>query len=243
MKLKGLMLSLGLALFAVAASAEPSDPFEPFNRAMFTVNRSLLENVINPSIDYLAPRVPERVVTAAGNVYANFTEIEFVLNGILVGDAQAVAVSTTRFIMNSTLGIGGLFDWASQLGLERTERDFIESLCQTGLPPGPYTVFPLVGPANLYSATALTLGIAVEVYLLSFISTTLAIADLIVIDIGGTASALRYMRDLPFGTDQDPYVVQRTDHMDYVEASCGAQTTEEMAFVEDAKASDASLGN
>lgn len=219
-KICKIYLSLILMVFTGTIQAGIADPFEAFNRAMFGFNRSVLENVIEPSIAILEPNLPAIVVTAASNVYSNFTEIEFVLNGLLVGDPQAVAISTGRFAVNSTLGLAGLMDVASYWGLVRTERDFIESICQTGMPPGPYVVFPLVGPANLYSAAALASAVAVEVYLLSFISTTLAMADFILIDVGGTASALRYMRELPLDTAQDPYAMQRSDHLNYVNRVC-----------------------
>jgi len=204
----------------IPAQSTTSDPLESFNRVMFNFNHSFLEYVVNPTTDLLGSRLPESVINAGQNIYSNFTEIEFLLNGILVGDPQAAAISTGRFVVNATLGIGGIFDVASSLGMNRIERDFTGSICQTGLAPGPYIVFPLVGPANLYSAAVLATGIAIEVYLLSFISTTLALADFLLIDIGGTASALRYMRDLPFNTDADPYLVQRTEHLEYVRSSC-----------------------
>lgn len=200
------------------------DPLESFNRSMFSFNKTVLEYVVEPSVAFLQPILPNAVINAAGNVYSNFTEIEFVLNGILVGDPQAIAASTGRFMVNSTIGIGGLFDVAGYFGLERVERDFVESVCKTGLPPGPYIVFPLIGPANLYSAAALAGGVATEVYLLSFISTTLAVADFVLIDIGGTASSLRYMRELPLNTDADSYAIQRTEHLAYVNKACGITT-------------------
>lgn len=218
----GLMLMLLSTPVAATEKSIHPDPFESFNRAMFNFNRGMLEYAINPSIDFLGPRLPDAVITAAHNVYSNFTEIEFILNGLLVGDPKAAAISTGRFAINLTLGVGGIFDVAGYFGLKRVERDFIASLCQTGLPPGPYIVLPLVGPANLYSATTLATGVAIEVYFLSFISSTLALVDFILIDIGGTAASLRYMRNLPFGTKEDPYLVQRNEHIIYVQESCTA---------------------
>ncbi len=220
MNWKSLLLMLALFAVSAGARAETVDPFEPFNRTMFGFNRALLETVVNPGIEYFGPRLPNGLIESVTNVYSNLTEIEFFLNGLLVGDFGAAGASAARFVINSTLGLGGLFDPAGHMGIERTERDFIESICQTGLPPGPYTVFPFVGPANLNTAIALVTIIAVEVYLISLISTTLAVIDLIIIDIAGTASALRYMRNLPFDTADDPYLVQREDHMTYVRSAC-----------------------
>lgn len=225
MILRGLLLGLVLCVASVGAYAEASDPFEPFNRTIFAFNRGLLEDVVDPGIEHLGPHIPRGLLESLSNIYSNLTEIEFFLNGLLVGDFSAAGVSALRFAMNSTLGLGGLYDFAGQAGLERTERDFIESICQTGLPPGPYIVFPMVGPANLNSAVALVAIIALEVYLISLISTTLAVIDLIIIDIAGTASALRYMRDLPLDTAADPYLVQREDHLSYVRQACDAVDT------------------
>lgn len=223
MNLKNFIM-IGICLTAQIAFAQ--DPFESFNRLMFDFNRSFLEKVVEPSIEFVSPHIPESVLNAGKNIYANFTEVEFLLNGLLVGDAKAAGVAAGRFATNFTLGIGGIFDVAQYIGLERKETNFIESVCQTGLAPGPYVVFPLVGPGNLYSGTALVAGIAIEVYLLSFISTALALADFIIIDVAGTASSLRFMRDLPFNTQEDPYVVQKNDHLKYVESAC--QTEEKL---------------
>ncbi|CAK0772999.1 phospholipid-binding lipoprotein MlaA [Gammaproteobacteria bacterium] len=220
MKLKNIIVILAFIAFSVPVSAATGDPFESFNRAIFSFNRSFLEHVVEPSVNFISPRLPESVITAGKNIYSNFTEIEFLLNGLLVGDPKVAAISAGRFVTNFTLGLGGIFDVAKHFGLNRVESNFIESLCQTGLAPGPYVVFPLVGPGNLYSGTALVAGIAAEVYLLSFISTTLALADFLIIDVAGTASSLRYMRDLPLDAKEDPYLVQKTDHLKYVRRTC-----------------------
>ncbi len=121
-------------------------------------------------------------------------------------------------MINSTVGIAGLFDVATPLGLARQTGDFGEAMCAAGVPPGPYVVLPLVGPANVNSAGLLAGGVAVEVYLLSFISTTLAFADFVFIDVGGSAAALRYATDIPPGADG--YSVQRGEYEGYIKAAC-----------------------
>lgn len=196
------------------------DPLERFNRLMFGFNQAVLSNVINPTADYLGQRLPSPVITGFGNAYSNLTEIEFILNNILTGAPLAAATSVSRFAINSTLGIVGLFDVASSIGLKRTELDFIESLCQTGVPPGPYLVLPLVGSTNLYSAGTLASAVALEVYGLSFISMALATADFIIIDLGGSAATLRYINTVPVAHGQDPYVALRSDHHKYVQNAC-----------------------
>lgn len=208
-------------VFMPFSASAADDPLETFNRAMFEFNKGLLANVINPTVEYLGPRTPQPVKTALGNAYSNLTEIEFILNGALRRDLGEMAVPAKRFAINSTLGVAGIFDIAKEFGIERHESDFVESLCKLGVPPGPYLVLPLVGSANLNSAALLSGAIALEVYALSFISTPLATADFIIIDMGGTAAALRYMNTMPDARNPDPYQALRADHMTYVSRGCG----------------------
>lgn len=224
----GVCLAVAPGLGQAAAPTAPQtqtdpaaayDPLEPINRAMFSFNRAFLDYVINPAVAYVGPKTPKSVQTSLYNMYSNLTEVEFLLNGLLRADLGAAATSIGRFAVNSTVGLAGVFDVATSMGMKRQASDYGASLCQTGLPAGPYLVLPLVGPTNAVAAPALVAGVALEVYALSFISTTLAMADFIVIDIGGSASALRYMNDLPAG--DDGYVVQRADYQQYIQAGCG----------------------
>ncbi len=213
------IVCLGLAVCGPAWSSD-DDPFEPFNRVMYDFNYGLMNDVILPFGTFWERRLPDRVVHGLGNVYNNLIEIEFVLNNILVGDARGVGISVSRFILNSTVGLFGFFEVADSLGLYRVKRDFGASLCAAGLPAGPYLVLPLIGATNTVAAPTLVLGIALEVYLLSLISTTLAAIDLIIIDIGGSASALRYATSFPDAGGADPYVLLREDYLAYIREAC-----------------------
>ena len=203
---------------AASVEAAPGDPLEPFNRAMYGFNKGVVDYVINPAVDAVAPYTPTPVVTGLGNAYNNLTEVEYVLNGALRRDPGMIATSAGRFVINSTVGIAGLFDVATPLGLVRQKGDFGEAMCAAGVPPGPYVVLPLVGPANVTSAGLLAGGVAVEVYLLSFISMALATADFLVIDTGGSAASLRYATDIPPGSDG--YSVQRKEYDGYIKSAC-----------------------
>jgi phospholipid-binding lipoprotein MlaA len=217
----GPTLALAVALAGLPTVARAADdPLEPFNRAMFAVNKGLVDWVVEPAVTHVGPWIPAPVATGLKNAYANLTEVEMVLDNALQGKPADVAVSAARFGVNSTLGIGGLFDVATRLGLDRREANYGVSLCRTGLKPGSYLVLPFVGPTNTVGAVALSVGVALEVYALSYISTTLATADFIVIDLGGSASALRHAKDVPHeGTDL--YAVQREDYLRYIEQGCG----------------------
>ncbi len=98
-------------------------------------------------------------------------------------------------------------------------RPVIESLCSAGLDPGTFIVLPAVGPASLYPAVMLTGFFAVEWYALSFISSTLATADLVV-DLSASAASLRHTREVPGEQHPDPYVVQREEFRQYLETHC-----------------------
>jgi phospholipid-binding lipoprotein MlaA len=217
-RLAGGALAAALALTSPAAHAF-SDPLEPLNRAMFAFNRAVLDYVVNPVVQNVGPSIPKSAQTGLYNMYSNLTEVEFLLNGLLRADLPAAATSVGRFAVNSTLGVAGVFDVATSMGMKRQTSDYGGSLCQTGLPPGPYLVLPLVGATNAVAAPLLVAGVALEVYALSFISTTLAMADFIIIDIGGSASALRYMNSIPPGGDG--YVVQRAEYQTYIQRHCG----------------------
>jgi phospholipid-binding lipoprotein MlaA len=217
-RLAGGALAAALALTSPAAHAF-SDPLEPLNRAMFAFNRAVVDYVVNPVVQNVGPSIPKSAQTGLYNMYANLTEVEFLLNGLLRADLPAAATSVGRFAVNSTLGLAGVFDVATSMGMKRQTSDYGGSLCQTGLPPGPYLVLPLVGATNAVAAPLLVAGVALEVYALSFISTTLAMADFIIIDVGGSASALRYMNSIPPGGDG--YAVQRAEYQTYIQRHCG----------------------
>ena len=206
------------AVPAASPEVASGDALEAFNRAMYGFNKGVVDYVINPTVDAVAPYTPAPVVTGLGNAYNNLTEIEYVLNGALRRDLPMAATAAGRFVVNSTVGIAGLFDVATPLGLARQKGDFGESMCAAGVPAGPYVVLPLVGPANVTSAGLLAGGVAVEVYLLSFISMALATADFLVINVGGSAASLRYATDIPPGADG--YSVQRNEYDHYIRSAC-----------------------
>ncbi|CAA7616314.1 VacJ protein [Candidatus Terasakiella magnetica] len=206
-------------LAAPTAAMAADDPLEPFNRTMFDFNRALVLKVVAPTTDYLGPRTPNAVKTSLQNAYNNLTEVEFIINGALRRDLKGIAVPTGRFAINSTLGVAGLFDVATRMGLERQETDFIESLCQTGLPPGPYLVLPLVGSANMNSTGLIAGGVVIEAYALSFISPTLVAIDLIT-DLGVAAAGLRYTKTAAEADGLDPYQALREDHNAYLARGC-----------------------
>ena len=219
-----------LAAPGVAQAAE--DPLETFNRAMFDFNRVLVLDVVGPTMDNVGPYVPDAVQTGLLNAYHNLTEIEFIINGALRRDLHGMAVPTGRFLVNSTIGVAGLFDVATPMGLERQESDFIESACQVGVPPGNYLVLPLVGPASLNYALLIAGGAAIQIYAFSQVSYALVAFD-VVTDLGVAAGGLRYSTTAAEAGGDDPYVSLRDQHQAYVVKGCAPQAPETTAKAEE----------
>ena len=195
------------------------DPNESINRSMFGANVWLVNYVINPTADFLGRVLPDLAKTASHNLYENLVEPEFIVTNVFIGNYPAALVSTKRFLLNTTVGVVGLWDPAQKLGYQRTETEFTESLCVAGLDPGNFVVLPVVGPASSHSAMLLTGFFAVEWYLLAHLSPTLATVDLVV-DISASAASLRYARDVPSSDTRDPYWTQRANYQNYLWPRC-----------------------
>ena len=218
-----LTLATALSLGAAPSRAQ-ADPLESFNRAMFEFNNQVVDHVIEPLSGALQVWVPPSVRQAGVNVYSNLTEPEFIVTNLFSGNHDDAGVSAGRFAINTTLGLGGLFDPATQFGLVRRETEFGESLCAMGVPAQPFVVLPLIGATNVWSAGLLTGFFAVEWYALSLISTLLATADLVV-DISASAASLRHAADPVDEKAHDPYAMQRADYFRYIEKGCGVGAT------------------
>ncbi len=124
------------------------DPYEGFNRKMFIFNDALDTYVADPISDAYAWVTPQLVQTGVSNFFSNLNGINVFLNDFLQGKGAQGAEDTGRFLVNSTIGLLGLFDVAAELGLEKHEEDFAQTLAVWGVPQGPYLVLPLLGPST-----------------------------------------------------------------------------------------------
>ena len=137
-----------LPLFAASVPLK-ADPLEPFNRGVFGLNSSIGAQLEGASSSDLAATVADPLVAVIGNVSGNLHEPLNFTNALLQGRECAAGVSLRRFLMNSTLGIGGIFDVAATKGgLAAYRTDFGETLGVWGVPSGPYLVLPALGPTN-----------------------------------------------------------------------------------------------
>ncbi len=147
-----------LWVFALPAAAidpfqddDNPDPFEDVNRLVFAFNDSLDQMILKPvakGYQRVTPDVAERGI---GNFFANLSEFNSAVNSLLQGKPDAFFASGGRFLVNSTLGIAGLFDVATPMGMESRETDLGETLAVWGVPRGPYLMVPFFGPRTVRS--------------------------------------------------------------------------------------------
>lgn len=149
-KLRHLVLALLFAAVAggCATSNTPSDPLEGVNRAVFSFNEGFDKVLLKPVATGYKTVVPEPARQCVGNVFSNINDIFVSINSLLQGKVGDAVSDACRVLVNTTVGIGGCFDVASKMGLEKHNRDFGQTLGKWGFTPGPYLVIPFLGPSN-----------------------------------------------------------------------------------------------
>ena len=129
------------------------DPWEPFNRKMFAFNDTLDRWVLKPVATGYAFVMPEFAQTGVSNFIANIYGFNSFYNSLLQGEFKGAMQSGGRFLINSTLGIAGLFDVATPMGLRPFNADFGQTLAVWGVSSGPFVMMPVIGPRTLRSTT------------------------------------------------------------------------------------------
>lgn len=136
-------------LTGCATSGNPRDPVEGFNRAVFSFNEGVDKAVIKPVAQGYEAAVPLPARTGVSNFFANLQDLWIGLNNLLQGKPKQALSDVGRFAMNSTVGILGLFDVASEAGLEKHDEDFGQTLGRWGVGDGAYLVLPIIGPRTV----------------------------------------------------------------------------------------------
>lgn len=132
------------------ALMEVYDPWEPMNRGLYKFNADLDKGVILPVTDAYKAVTPPQVRTGVKNVIQNLNEVPTFVNCVLQGKIEKSAITTGRFLINTTFGVLGLFDLASDSeSLKRQDEDFGQTFGVWGFGNGPYFVMPIMGPSNL----------------------------------------------------------------------------------------------
>lgn len=144
-----------MALLSGCAStnAPPADPLEGLNRGTYAFNDALDRAVLKPVAKGYQAITPQFVRSGVSNAFMNLGEVATAFNSLLQGNAGNAASDVGRFLVNSTLGVLGLFDVATPMGLEKHNEDFGQTLGKWGVGSGPYLVLPLMGPSTLRDAS------------------------------------------------------------------------------------------
>jgi phospholipid-binding lipoprotein MlaA len=133
---------------AVAAFEEANDPLEPFNRYMFELNYAFDETLGKAFAGWYYVALPDFAQDGVRNAVRNLRTPVVLVNDLLQGETERAGVTFGRFLVNSTIGLGGLIDVAEHMGLEYHDEDFGQTLAVAGVGEGPYLVLPLMGPSN-----------------------------------------------------------------------------------------------
>jgi phospholipid-binding lipoprotein MlaA len=154
------LLRIAGALFAAALLAgcatgkDPRDPFESVNRGIYRFNDRLDTVVLQPTARAYQRVLPQFVRQSVSNAFSNVNDVRVGLNNALQGKFALAYGDFGRVMMNSTLGVLGLFDIASEAGVERHQEDFGQTLGKWGVRDGPFIMLPLFGPSTLRDTAA-----------------------------------------------------------------------------------------
>lgn len=147
---------------ATSEFKQVNDPAEPTNRAVFAFNQVLDKGVLKPAAGMYRDLMPPAVRTGVHNALDNLRSPVVFLNDLLQGDMDRAGVTFMRFLINSTVGVGGLGDPASDWGYTYHNEDFGQTLAKWGVDEGPYVMLPVFGPSNPRDAVGLVVDFLVD---------------------------------------------------------------------------------
>ena len=219
-----LILLLSFPIFG----EEIDDPFEDLNRDIFIFNEKLDEKLLKPAALTYRKVTPQFARTGVTNFFNNLEEIDTTINQVLQGEIKYAFNDAGRFVINSTIGLFGLIDVASKMGLEKHEEDFGQTLGVWGFNSGPYIMIPFLGPSNPRDLLSRPIS--------SFLSGTFAMEDndvkltLIGIDALETRERLLDAETLIIG---DKYIFVKDAYVQSREYEINNGSTEDDEFLDD----------
>lgn len=155
------LLGMGL-ITGCATSGNTKDPIEGFNRAMYAFNDGVDKAVIKPVAKGYDAVLPNPVRTGVTNFFGNIADLFIGVNNLLQGKVSDGGSDLGRVAVNTTVGVLGVFDVASGMGLEKHEEDFGQTFGHWGMGSGAYVVLPLLGPRTVRDTGGLVLDVATD---------------------------------------------------------------------------------
>jgi len=252
------LIGIGAATFPEPASAAaaddgtladpgPNDPWEGFNRGIFWFNEKVDIYFLRPVAVGWDFVMPDMAQTAITNVFANARFPVIFVNDLLQAKPIEAGEDLGRFVLNTTVGIGGIWDPANEFGIIGNDEDFGQTLGYWGVPPGPYLVLPFLGPSSPRDAVGFAADSAVQPYpyfIAWYVSAALTTTNLL-------NTRARYIEEIDENrkTALDYYSFQRNAYVSYRESLVrdreeGAKTpTDDLYYFEDEEESDAGGGD
>ncbi len=143
---------VGCASLPAGHVADPRDPWERYNRAVFEFNDGLDRAVIKPVSEAYRDYVPDLIQVTLRNFFGNLVDIATAVNHLLQGKPSEAGQTAARVLFNSTIGFLGLADPATEMGFPKTREDFGQTFGVWGAGPGPYFMIPILGPSTVRDA-------------------------------------------------------------------------------------------
>jgi len=153
-----------LVLTGCATTNNPQDPLEGYNRAVFAVNDAVDRAVLKPVATGYKNVVPGFAQTGVSNFFGNLSDAWSSVNNLLQGKGEQAGTDFGRVALNSTFGVFGLLDIASEAGMQKSDEDFGQTLGKWGVPSGPYLILPLLGPSTVRDTAALPADIGGDIW-------------------------------------------------------------------------------
>lgn len=201
---------------AAAADDSVNDPAEELNRLAHRLNQEVRRFVLEPVIDSYTEATSTPVRTGVNNVLANLREPVWLAGHVLKGDWSAAETTAARFVINTTAGLGGVYDKAKEYGLDPHKATMDEVFCYYGIGPGAYVVLPVLGPSSVRDATGRVLTIMAQYAVLGVLLVPYRVADV-------TLQYMAIREDLNSVERQavDAYAAERSVFTQLQKLSCG----------------------
>lgn len=151
-----------LLLSGCASTNNPRDPLEPMNRAVYQFNSGLDKALIQPAATVYKTVLPQFMRTGVNNFAGNLYDLLTALNNMLQGKFADGLSDSGRVLVNSTLGVAGLFDVGTEIGLEKHREDFGQTLGRWGVADGPYLQIPVLGPSSFRDGVGLFVDVKLD---------------------------------------------------------------------------------
>jgi len=163
-RIKSVAVALAAAglLAGCASSGNPKDPIEGFNRAMFAFNEGLDSAIVKPVATGYEAVLPSPIRTGVTNFFSNIEDLFVGVNNLLQGKVPEAFSDLGRVMINTTVGLLGVIDFASDAGLEKHDEDFGQTFGRWGVGNGAYVVIPVFGPRTVRDTVGLVLDVAVD---------------------------------------------------------------------------------